>query len=776
MNFRTPFAVLSVLLISSASLLAATGTATMPDKTLSPYFFIPSGDPEVDQLPLSETRAEVNISGVIAEVKVTQVYKNTGTRPIEAIYIFPASTRAAVSGMRMHIGERIIIARIAEREQARRDYEQAKDQGRSASLLEQQRPNVFQMNVANILPGDTIRVELRYTELLTARDGVYEFIYPTVVGPRYSEQPEAGAPADEKWIANPYTHSGEKPAYRFGMRIHLSAGLPVRDIRSPSHNISIDFDSARDADIRLAAAEEQGGNRDFILNYRLTGDRIESGLLLWQGQEENFFLLMMQPPKQVSPKLMPPREYIFIVDVSGSMNGFPLNTSKTLLRDLIGGLRPQDSFNVLLFAAATDQLAERSLPATQENIRKALDLIDRQRGGGGTRLLPALQRALSLPRSDAASRTVVIATDGYVAVEKQAFELIRTSLGKANFFTFGIGSSVNRFLIEGMARAGKGEAFVITSDQEAAREAHRFRKYITSPALTQIKIAYQNFDVYDVEPPAVPDIFSERPVLVFGKWRGPARGKIILTGTNSAGPYRSELDVAEYVPSPAHAALRILWARTRLMRLSDYATLRADDTLREDIQQLGLRYGLLTQYTSFVAIDSLVRNKDGNVLTVKQPLPLPGGVSDLAVAYSSSSVRKQAYWSAGFSRHQALRSFAPADEARSGIPATEQIKSPPHILSVLRVSPATAAQQEFAALLVELSEDVLDCMRKSGQTIRSGKRFELVLKITAQGELSLLRLDGRAAPKCIAALFNGRKPANSRPGVVALLIEIKDNR
>ena len=182
--------------------------AESEDRTLSPYFFVKSDNPQVDQLPLKSTSARVHIAGVIADVLVTQVYKNEGREPLEAVYVFPASTRAAVYGMKMTIGKRVIEARIKKRDEARREYEQARDQGKTASLLEQQRPNVFQMNVANILPGDEIKVELKYTELLVPTDRVYEFVYPTVVGPRYSNQPEATASASEHWVKNPYPPSG----------------------------------------------------------------------------------------------------------------------------------------------------------------------------------------------------------------------------------------------------------------------------------------------------------------------------------------------------------------------------------------------------------------------------------------------------------------------------------------------------------------------------------------------------------------------------------------
>ena len=367
------------------------------DRTLSPYFFVKSGDPAIDQLPLKATSVTANIAGVIADVKVVQVYRNEGKRPLEAIYVFPASTKAAVYGMKMTIGNRTITAKIAKREAARAAYEQAKEEGRSASLLEQQRPNVFQMNVANILPGDEIKTELQYTELIKPTAGIYEFVYPTVVGPRYSNQPASTAPPAENWSRNPYLHQGEPPAYTFDLSARLSPAVPIQEMTCTSHKVDIRYANPSLATLKLGAAEKSGGNRDFILRYRLAGDLIESGLLLFQGEEENFFLLSVQPPKRVTPAQIPPREYLFIVDVSGSMHGFPLDISKQLMRALLGHLRASDSFNVLLFSGGSTLLAPKSLPVTPENIQRAMDVIDRQQGGGGTELLPALRRALALP-------------------------------------------------------------------------------------------------------------------------------------------------------------------------------------------------------------------------------------------------------------------------------------------------------------------------------------------------------------------------------------------
>ncbi|MCG2776049.1 MAG: AgmX/PglI C-terminal domain-containing protein, partial [Desulfobacterales bacterium] len=257
------------------------------------------------------------------------------------------------------------------------------------------------------------------------------------------------------------------------------------------------------------------------------------------------------------------------------------------------------------------------------------------RGGGGTRLLPALKKALSLPKAEGFSRSVVIATDGYVSVEEEAFDLIRNNLGNANMFTFGIGSSVNRYIIEGMARVGMGEPFIITKPEEAPEKAGKFRKLIQSPVLTGVKVDFGKFEVYDVEPPSVPDVLADRPVIVFVKWRGRPKGNISLQGITGDSSFMEKIDTTSVKPLEINSALRYLWARHRVAVLSDYNRLNQQDERVKEVTNLGLTYNLLTAYTSFVAIDTRIRLKDGQATTVKQPLPLPQGVSDYAVGSRS---------------------------------------------------------------------------------------------------------------------------------------------
>jgi Ca-activated chloride channel family protein len=598
------------------------------DQSLSPYFFVDGGDPALDRLPLERTQVRFEISGVIADVTVRQTYKNAGSRPLSARYVFPASIHAAVHGMRMTVGVQVIEARIAERERAQAVFEAAKREGKTASLLDQERPNVFSMQIANVMPGDRIDVELRYTETLVPSQGTYEFVYPAVVGPRY---PSGGASASETWTAQPYLPEREGPTYAFELAGRIATGVPIQELIVPSHRCTTARKSPAVAEVVLDASERAGGDRDFILRYRLAGDRIESGLLLYQDGDDGYFLLTVQPPRRVAREAMPPREYVFVLDVSGSMHGFPLDTAKRVLRGLASGLRPQDSFNVLLFSGGSSVLWPRSQPATPANVAQAMRLIDGEEGGGATELLPALQHALGLPSANGTARTFVVVTDGYISAERDVFDWIRGHLGAANVFSFGIGTGVNRYLIEGIARAGLGEPFVVTEPAEAQATAERFHRYIAAPALTDIAVTAEGFAAHDLEPGAVPDLFAERPLVISGRWRGAASGRIRIRGRSGAGAYEHVVEVAAVRPDRANAALARLWARTRIAELSDFAFGQETDAERAAVTELGLRYNLLTKFTSFVAVAPAVRNPSGQSDDVDQPLPLPLGVSDLAV-------------------------------------------------------------------------------------------------------------------------------------------------
>ncbi|MFW6352289.1 MAG: TonB family protein, partial [Bacteroidota bacterium] len=328
--------------------------------------------------------------------------------------------------------------------------------------------------------------------------------------------------------------------------------------------------------------------------------------------------------------------------VSGSMSGFPLGISKRMMKSLLGGLREKDLFNIVFFSGGSYIYNEKSLPVTEENIEDAIKFMDSQQGGGGTQLLNALKSAMRLNERENYARSFVILTDGYVSVEDETFDYIRNNLGNANFFSFGIGRGVNRHLIEGMAHVGYGEAFVAIDEGGAVKQSKKFEKYISQPVLTGIDYNFEGFDAYDVLPENIPDLFAERPVIISGKYRGQPQGVLKITGTSGKSGISKSLDIKP--DKNENKALKYLWAREKMRLLGGYASLGSysysssekKEALKKEITQLGLKYNLLTQYTSFIAVDSVISNKGGEQKTVEQPNPLPEGVSNKAVGAESS--------------------------------------------------------------------------------------------------------------------------------------------
>jgi Ca-activated chloride channel family protein len=633
MRRRLRFLLLSLIAFAPAA------RAQEAEHPQGPYFFVPGGDPATERLPLKSSSAEVKVAGVIAHVRVRQVFGNDASRPIEAVYVFPASTRASVHGMRMKVGGRVIEARIDRKDRARATYEGARSEGKRASLLEQQRANVFTTKVANVMPGDRIEVELDYSEMLVPEHGQYELVYPAVVGPRY---PGGADPVNDQFINAAYLPAGIPEPYGFDVKVHLETGIALSEVVSPSHAVTITRSSPSAAQVKLQQAG--GGNRDYVLRWRLAGDRIQTGLLASPPDErgEGFFALMMEPPRRSEDGDMPPREFIFLVDVSGSMSGFPLDTAKTLVRGLFAGLRPIDSFNVVMFAGGSRVLEPGgSVPATAANLTAALNVVDGQNGGGGTELMDGLQSAYGIPHpGDGRARTVVVITDGFVGVEAQAFRFVREHLDEANLFAFGIGSSVNRALIEGLARAGMAEPFVVLKPEVAGAVATRFKQYIERPLLADIKVGFDGVGAFDVAPARIPDLLAERPLVVFGKYRGNAAGRIEVTGRDGRGAFRRELELGPAVVKKELAPLRWLWARKQVEWLEDDLSL-GNAAAAEPLTELGLRYAIVTSKTSFVAVDRVVANRTGDSTTAQQPLPMPEGVSNSAVGDASVSVSRQ---------------------------------------------------------------------------------------------------------------------------------------
>ncbi len=600
-NFKNYFLTHLILLLTFPSI----AFAQSDDVTECPYFTVFSDDSTGVAFSLLSTNVDATISGVIANVIVEQTYFNAGDSIIDATYVFPMSTNAAIYAMEMVIDDRVVKAEIRRNAEAEEIFDSANEAGLTATLLEQERPNVFQMSLANIYPGDSLKVRMVYTELLVPSEGVYQFVFPNIVGPRFTAN-------GEPWVAQSINDFFPVSETELNIRLKINAGMQLHAV-CKSHNAPFDY-QGRSGEIILNTTPGD----DFIVDYTLDDNHINTGLLLYESEneEENFFLSMIQPAKPEVEFNSPPREYIFIMDVSGSMKGEPIEISKRLITDLLTNLNSGDKFNIIFFAGGSSILSPHSLDVSLKSLSEALEMIDNINAGGSTRLLSAMQTALDMEGTADYSRTFVILTDGYVTVEKEAYELIRQNLNEANFFSFGIGSSMNRFIIEGIAYVGEGEAFAVTNQVDANEMANTFKRYIEHPVLTNIELFFEGIDVYDVEPLTIPDVFAERPIIVYGKYHTPAEGNIGIVGDYANGNISETLSFSDYrVNAADNIALKYLWARKKIKLMSDYG-IASDETdelsLEEEITQLGLKYSLITNYTSFVAVDSSALSGNGS--------------------------------------------------------------------------------------------------------------------------------------------------------------------
>jgi len=535
--------------------------------------------------PLQQTKVEANVANGVVHAKVTQTYRNEGSHCLNSRYVFPLPSAAAISAMVMRIGDRTVEGQIRTRQQARDEFEQAKSKGQSASLLDQERPNVFSMELANILPNETTEVTVEYSETLVPIDGVFAFTFPVVVGPRYGEG----------WVP------GSEPSNLL-TDVQLTMSPPCLGLSS-----DLALTSSDTSDMTHAAASNCSS--DIVIKFWFTEKAVGAQFLLSERDNEKYFSIAIQPPQRqlLDDSQILSREYMFILDVSGSMTGYPIDLSKKLMIKLLKeNIRPRDRLNILLFAGGQAVLNdEGSVEATPEEVDRAIAWLERSmKAGGWTDLLPALKKAFGFKVFDQSmARTIIIMTDGYVTVEKEAFDVVRENLGQGNVFVFGIGSSVNRYLIEGLARVGYGSPFVVSKESEGDEVVKKLQKYIDTPVLTSLRLSFEGqFKAYDLEPPYLPDVFASRPIQVVGKWEGQLDGHVRLAGLLAGGSAWSfEADLAA-VRMTTHPTVPLLWARSRIAVLGDYASVNVNNT--REITDLGLEYALMTQYTSFVAVDS----------------------------------------------------------------------------------------------------------------------------------------------------------------------------
>lgn len=577
---------------------------------------------EMGACPLKSTAVKADISGFISRVSVRQEFENSFTVPIEAVYVFPLSQNGAVDAMTMTVGDRVIRGKIMRREEARKTYETAKSQGKTASLLDQERTNIFTQSVANIVPGERVIVEITYVETLKYEDGAYEFVFPMTVAPRYIP----GGVKDAARISPPVvaTRNGSD----ISVEVNLDAGVPVEEIRSTSHDITQINYAPNQAKITLRD-EKVIPNKDFILRYDVTGKRIEDAVLTHRDERGGFFTLILQPPDKVAAEDRTPKEIVFVLDTSGSMGGFPIEKAKEAMKLSLDGLYPEDTFNLITFAGDTAVLFDKPVPATRANLDAAQAFLAGRRGSGGTEMMKAIKAALEPSDAQDHLRIVCFMTDGEVGNDDEIVAEVQRH-PNARVFSFGIGQSVNRALLDKIALEGKGEAEYVTLEDDGSKAAKKFYERVRTPLLTDLSVDWNGMPVADVYPGKLTDLFSAKPVIIHGRYTAGASGVIRLRGKLAGQPYVREIAVNLPESDDANPALATLWARTRVDELSTARLNPPSETAGAEIDaaitSIGLEFGLMTKFTSFVAVEDRLANPNGSPTTVAVPSVLPEGM------------------------------------------------------------------------------------------------------------------------------------------------------
>ena len=601
--------------------------------------------------PLKHTDVKADISGFLVRATITQEFENTADHKIEAVYTFPLPQNSAVDDMTMLVGGRTVKGKIKKREEAKQIYEDARRNGNVASLLDQERPNIFTQSVTNIMPGEKVKIVISYVETLKYEDGNYEFVFPMVVGPRYIPGNAMGKQAggwandtDQVPDASRITPNVAKPGTRAGhdisVEVRLDAGVPLDNLISKTHEVTINREGQNKAVIKL---KDQASlpNKDFILKYDVAGRKINDAMLTHNGSNGGFFQLILQPPDRPTNDQITPKELVFVLDTSGSMSGFPIEKAKEAMKHAIDGLNPRDTFNLITFAGDTHVLFPKPLAATRENLRLAQDFLADRRGGGGTEMMKAIRAALDPTDSQEHVRIVCFMTDGYIGNENEIISEIKRH-PQARIFSFGIGSSVNRFLLDKMAQAGRGEVEYVALNDDGSKAAQRFHERVQNPLLTDIEVDWGGLQVKDVLPKQIPDLFSAKPLILTGKYNGSGRATIRLRGKQAGQTLTREIAVDFPASQAQHDVLATLWARTKIddLTMADPGNAERLD-LRESITALGLQYRLMTQYTSFVAVEEKIITDGTTPRRVDVPVELPEGVSYEGVFGNEQQERKQ---------------------------------------------------------------------------------------------------------------------------------------
>ncbi len=586
--------------VDSASLLAEVGGGEAP-------------------MPLLHTDVKASISGGISSVDVTQQFANPYNYKIEAVYVFPLPHNAAVNDFIMTIGKRRIRGIIRDRKEAEQIYQEAREQGYVATLLTEERPNIFRQSIANIEPGNEIDVNITYFNTLDYVDGWYEFVFPMVVGPRFNP-PGAQSPDVS------YLKPGERSGHDISLRADVDAGTRVEKIECKTHGVTKTVSSPSQFSVQLKP-DDTVSNKDFVLRYRVAGSKIKSSLLTQHDGKGNYFALTLYPPEEVENLPRQPLELVFVLDCSGSMSGQPIEQAKAAVERGLRLLQPGDSFQLINFSASASQLGPAPVEATPGNVQRALNYLHTLNADNGTMMLEGIKAALDFPHDPKRLRFVCFLTDGYIGNETEILGEIHKRLGESRIFSFGIGASVNRYLLDEMAKAGRGVSAYLGPNDSAASIMEDFFHRISHPALANVKIDWAAMQASNIFPRSVPDLFPGRAVMLTGKFEGNGSTTIHVTG--EAGGRTLHFDIPANLSDidSTHKGLPSVWAQMQIADLADELTYAPTPQISYEIRQVALDYNLVSPYTAFLSVDASDVTDSTQSTAVPVAVPLPEGMN-----------------------------------------------------------------------------------------------------------------------------------------------------
>jgi Ca-activated chloride channel family protein len=588
------------------------------------------------------TDVRMDISGLVARVKVRQEFRNEGGDWVEGIYVFPLPDKAAVDRMRLHIGDRFIEGEIREKEQAKKEYEQAKQSGRKASLVQQQRANLFTTSVANVAPGELVVVEIEYLEDIRYEDGRFSIRFPMTLTPRYipgqalPDKQGNGWSADTDQVADASLITppqlSRSTNHKISLTADVNAGMPLEIIASRYHPVNV---SEKNGHYTVALSDQKTiMDHDFELVWQPVPSAEPRAMAFAETIDgKPYHLLMVMPPNQADalPEQMP-RETIFIVDTSGSMHGVSMSQAKRAVDLAIKALKPGDLFNVIEFDSYTTALYPHSMLASASNVANALNFVQQLQADGGTEMRPALKLALTTPAQESHLRQIIFITDGSVGYEDQMFSMIEQSLGAARLFTVGIGSAPNSLFMRKAAEAGRGSYTFISALHEVSEKMEALFRKLEHPQITDINMHWPSGVIVDSYPATVPDLYLGEPVSVKVQASNEFRrgDEVRITGNSVAGAWAADVALDAPVQSEGVGAL---WARARIGELMDQERQGGDaEELRAGILETALTHHLVSKYTSLIAVDKTPVRPSSDPLSSEQvPNLMPYGQSANAI-------------------------------------------------------------------------------------------------------------------------------------------------